>query len=926
MHKKIYLSLLISLAFIFTSYSKAYASFTFTAVGDYAATTDTNTVLTGISNSGGAFNLAIGDLSYDQMMPESSWCTYIKSYLGSNYPFELLVGNHEEDGHLSYIDNFSNCLPDKIGNIVGTYGKEFYFDYQGLARFIQISPNMTLDGQYYNYNTGTDHNAWLTSAIDSARASGIKWVIVSMHEYCLNLEDADCPIGTDLPNLLIRKNVDLVLEGHAHQYSRSKQLSFANPNCTSIVPGTYNSNCVSGLGDKGLYKKGSGSVFLIVGTGGRNLSFIDPNDTEMPYFTTWSGGNINPSFGFAKISISDSTLSSQFVPTGPTSNFNDAFSIVPPDAYANNVDLVIKNSNWKYLDNGANIGTTWKTSTYDDSAWKNGNAQIGYGDGDETTVSNNNITTTYFRKTFNVNDPSQLNALSLELVRDDGAVVYINGIEVVRTNMPSGTITYNTLANAYASPPEENYYNYYNIPTSVLIAGTNLISVEVHQATSDSADMSFNLGLSGLTSTSITPTPTLSVSPTTTLTPTPTVTVTVTPTPTPVVTTSTLIPTNSNWKYIDDGTNQGTNWRSSIFNDSLWRSGTAEIGYGDGDEVTVINSKQTNYFRKTFNVTDPSQITNLTLDIIRDDGAVVYVNGVEVLRSNMPTGTILYDTFASSPANSPQENYYNRYTISKSSFVSGTNIIAVEVHQARNSTDVSFNLGLTATITTTVSPTPTTTPSVTITPTLTPSVTVTPTPLPTGSISPTPTITISPTPTAVPTFTPTPTPSPIVTPSRFSLISKNSVFKYLDNGSNQGTSWKSNLFDDSSWNSGTAQLGYGDGDETTLIRTATTTYFRKSFNVADKNQVASLTLDLIRDDGAVVYINGAEVLRNNMPSGDIFYNTLASAFANSPEENYYNTFTISPSSLVTGTNIIAVEIHQGSGSTDVSFNLGLTAN
>ena len=84
-----------------------------------------------------------------------------------------------------------------------------------------------------------------------------------------------------------------------------------------------------------------------------------------------------------------------------------------------------------------------------------------------------------------------------------------------------------------------------------------------------------------------------------------------------------------------------------------WTSGPAQLGYGDGDEATTVgygsdpnNKYITTYFRKTFTVANPSQFNGLTLDLLRDDGAVIYVNGQEVARSNMPTGTINYQTLA----------------------------------------------------------------------------------------------------------------------------------------------------------------------------------------------------------------------------------------------------------------------------------------
>src|SRR5206468_4980294 len=90
--------------------------------------------------------------------------------------------------------------------------------------------------------------------------------------------------------------------------------------------------------------------------------------------------------------------------------------------------------------------------------------------------------------------------------------------------------------------------------------------------------------------------------------------------------TVTFIPTGSVWKYLDNGTNQGTAWRATAFDDSSWKSGAAQLGYGDGDETTVVgyggnanNKYVTTYFRKSFSVSSPSSITALNLRILRDD-------------------------------------------------------------------------------------------------------------------------------------------------------------------------------------------------------------------------------------------------------------------------------------------------------------------
>src|SRR5512143_2309353 len=79
----------------FPSNQAAASPFTFTAVGDYAATTNTSAVLDTIAASGAPFHLALGDLSYGAIQPDSAWCDYVKSHVGSQYPFELLAGNHD---------------------------------------------------------------------------------------------------------------------------------------------------------------------------------------------------------------------------------------------------------------------------------------------------------------------------------------------------------------------------------------------------------------------------------------------------------------------------------------------------------------------------------------------------------------------------------------------------------------------------------------------------------------------------------------------------------------------------------------------------------------------------------------------------------------------------------------------------------------
>jgi len=167
--------------------------------------------------------------------------------------------------------------------------------------------------------------------------------------------------------------------------------------------------------------------------------------------------------------------------------------------------------------------------------------------------------------------------------------------------------------------------------------------------------------------------------------------------------TSVLVGTGSTWRYLDNGSDQGTAWRTASFNDSAWASGPAQLGYGDGDEATVVSyggnpsaKRITTYFRRSFSVANPSLFSSLNLRLLRDDGAVVYLNGVEVFRSNMPAGPIGYTTLASATIAGADESTFVAAAISPSLLVAGTNVLAVEIHQSDpTSSDISFDLELT---------------------------------------------------------------------------------------------------------------------------------------------------------------------------------------------------------------------------------------
>ena len=167
-------------------------------------------------------------------------------------------------------------------------------------------------------------------------------------------------------------------------------------------------------------------------------------------------------------------------------------------------------------------------------------------------------------------------------------------------------------------------------------------------------------------------------------------------------TTNVLVPTGASWKYVDDGSNHGEAWRETMFDDSAWSPGRTQFGFGEADETTVVrfgtNARTkhiTYYFRTTFQVSDPTTFTGITMSVLRDDGAIVHLNGATVFRSNMPTGSVNHLTRAARGVSGKAERVFFSTNLSASLLQAGTNLLAVEVHQdSPTSSDLSFDFQL----------------------------------------------------------------------------------------------------------------------------------------------------------------------------------------------------------------------------------------
>lgn len=162
------------------------------------------------------------------------------------------------------------------------------------------------------------------------------------------------------------------------------------------------------------------------------------------------------------------------------------------------VTVVAAGSSWRYHDGGAEP-SGWTSAAYDDGGWATGGAPLGYGDTHVvTTVSygadaTNKHVTTYFRADFTV--AAAPVAATLRLLRDDGAIVYVDGVEIARSAMPDGDATYGTYASIAAGGSDETAWWTFDVDPAVFTPGAHVFAVEVHQAAPDSSDLGFDLAL-----------------------------------------------------------------------------------------------------------------------------------------------------------------------------------------------------------------------------------------------------------------------------------------------------------------------------------------------------------------------------------------------------------------------------------------------
>ncbi len=330
-----------------------------------------------------------------------------------------------------------------------------------------------------------------------------------------------------------------------------------------------------------------------------------------------------------------------------------------------------------------------------------------------------------------------------------------------------------------------------------------------------------------------------------------------------------LIPRGAVWKYDESGTDLGTAWKGTVFDDGAWSSGPATIGYESSSNtaVTIVTELTsgtgviTYYFRHEFTVDDPASLNSFVLHGLFDDGWIVYLNGTAINLESMPLGVIGVDTLALIHEAENWE-FIDLIAPARLYLTAGTNVLAIELHQSTaTSSDLVFDVELEA-----------------------------------GSDT---------------IFHAAPI--------------KGATWKYDDSGTDLGTEWKETGFVDSDWSSGLSPLGH-DSDRPPMTEISLgilTHYFRTTFTFEDDPAaVDSMKMIAYHDDGFIAYLNGQEIVRVGIIEGTIDFTTEG----DSHEADHVDVIDVveHKAKLVQGVNVLAVESHQaGATSSDALMAIDL---
>ena len=370
----------------------------------------------------------------------------------------------------------------------------------------------------------------------------------------------------------------------------------------------------------------------------------------------------------------------------------------PGQVDASNPVLLEADATWNYRSDASAAPENWAQASFDDSAWPTGAAPLGYGDSAIATqiaAKGSRPVTTYYRTYFRVDDAKGLKGVNVKYLADDGAVVYINGVEVDRTRMGAGAVSYTTRADAApnfaaaSASPSEIF-----VPASALKTGDNVIAVETHVNYMRTATVAMQASIFRVEGT---PDGNSSVPSERSTEPTDATQ----PINAASVKSGTVIHTGDEWNYWTLTDAPASDWATTGSLQS-WNRGSGPIGWGDSAAVTALDIAKkdraiTYYFARDIDLGPITPNTTLTVKVRADDGVVLRVNGKIIDTKRMSDGNITHTTYANSAVSAAKAaSDLLEVTIPASLLTSGVNRIGVEEHlNYKGSPSMTFDLNAT---------------------------------------------------------------------------------------------------------------------------------------------------------------------------------------------------------------------------------------
>jgi hypothetical protein len=304
--------------------SAAVSDFNFGAAGDWGCTSNTDATLTNMNGKGPERVFGLGDYSY----ASTGSCFFTKiDGSGLTGKTKIAIGNHEDDdseGFSGYMSHFSQS--------------QTYFSYNHENVHILV-----IDTDRNSYASGSAQRNFVQQDLQQASTDpSIKWIIVYLHKpmytspntcgssSCSNTGSENTNIRNGFGPMFDQFGVDLVLQGHVHNYQRTFTLKYdpVSPSSPTITSNNPNA-----------YTEGNGAVYAVVGTGGVNFHALSGK-------ASFTSSQQDDFFGQLDIKITDNgnKLEGKFYRNG-NNDILDSFSItkagnLPPVANAGSDKIV----------------------------------------------------------------------------------------------------------------------------------------------------------------------------------------------------------------------------------------------------------------------------------------------------------------------------------------------------------------------------------------------------------------------------------------------------------------------------------------------------------------------------------------------------------------------------------------------------------